>query len=107
MVPSLAEEASLNKPSGPSQADMTGTERPIRARRTTLATRAIAIATATALIGASVPPRGQAAPPIIRDAEIEQFLKEYTQPLLRTAGLPQQNIRVVIINERSFNAFVA
>jgi len=33
--------------------------------------------------------------------------RKYTQPLLRAAGLAQQNIRVVIINDRSFNAFVA
>ena len=44
--------------------------------------------------------------PVIRDAEIEQLLREYTQPILRAAGLAQQNIQVVIINERSFNAFV-
>jgi len=44
--------------------------------------------------------------PMIRDSEIEQLLREYTQPILRAAGLAQQNIRVVIINERSFNAFV-
>ena len=45
--------------------------------------------------------------PLIRDAEIEQLLREYTQPILRAAGLAQQNIRVVIINDRVFNAFVA
>ena len=45
--------------------------------------------------------------PIIRDAEIEQVLRDYTQPILRVAGLAQQNIRVVIINDRAFNAFVA
>src|SRR5229473_5446483 len=45
--------------------------------------------------------------PIIRDAEIEQLLRDYTQPILRVAGLTQQNIRVVIINDRAFNAFVA
>jgi predicted Zn-dependent protease len=45
--------------------------------------------------------------PIIRDAEIEQLLRDYTQPILRVAGLAQQNIRVVIINDRAFNAFVA
>jgi hypothetical protein len=77
---------------GPSQADMTGTETPIRARRTALATRAIAVVTASALAGASLPARAQGGPPVVRDAEIEQLLKEYTQPLLRTAGLAQQNI---------------
>ena len=46
-------------------------------------------------------------PPVIRDAEIEQLLRDYTQPILRAAGLAQQNIQVVIINDRSFNAFVA
>ena len=45
--------------------------------------------------------------PLIRDAEIEQLLREYTQPILRAAGLAQQNIQVVIINDRAFNAFVA
>ena len=86
---------------------MTGTERPIRARRTAPAARVIASLTAAALAGASVPAQAQGGPPIIRDAEIEQLLKEYTQPLLKAAGLAQQNIRVVIINDRTFNAFVA
>jgi predicted Zn-dependent protease len=44
--------------------------------------------------------------PIIRDAEIEQLLRDYTRPVLHAAGLGQRNIRVVIINDRSFNAFV-
>jgi predicted Zn-dependent protease len=65
----------------------------------------IAVVTAIALI--ALPVRAQPGPPIIRDAEIEQLLKEYTQPILRVAGLTQQNIQVVIINDRSFNAFVA
>jgi predicted Zn-dependent protease len=44
--------------------------------------------------------------PLIRDAEIEQLLRDYTRPVLHAAGLGQRNIRVVIINDRSFNAFV-
>src|SRR5215468_3159482 len=44
--------------------------------------------------------------PLIRDAEIEQLLRDYTRPILRAAGLGQRNIRVVIINNRTFNAFV-
>ena len=52
-------------------------------------------------------PRRGGGPPIVRDAEIEQLLREYTQPLLKAAGLAQQNIQVVIINSRAFNAFVA
>ena len=69
------------------------------------AARVIAVVTAFALI--AVPVRAESGPPIVRDAEIEQLLKEYTQPILRVAGLAQQNIEVVIINDRSFNAFVA
>ncbi len=46
-------------------------------------------------------------PPVIRDAEIEQLLREYSQPVLRAAGLAKQNIQIVIINSRAFNAFVA
>ena len=63
--------------------------------------------TATALVCASVPAQAQKGPPVIRDAETEQLLREYTQPILRSAGLAQQNVQVVIINDRSFNAFVA
>jgi predicted Zn-dependent protease len=44
--------------------------------------------------------------PIIRDAEIEQLLRDYAQPVLRAAGLAKQNVRVVVLSERSFNAFV-
>jgi predicted Zn-dependent protease len=90
-----------------SPADMTGSERPIRTRRTTPAARVVALATASALVGTSLPAQAQKGLPIIRDAETEQLLKEYTQPILRVAGLTQQNIQVVIINDRSFNAFVA
>jgi predicted Zn-dependent protease len=86
---------------------MIGTKRPIRARRATLATRLIAVAAASALVVATVPARAQGTPGLIRDAEIEQLLKDYTQPLLKTAGLAQQNVQPVIIGDRSFNAFVA
>lgn len=43
----------------------------------------------------------------MRDAEIEQLLREYSQPLLKSAGLAKQNVQIVIINSRAFNAFVA
>src|SRR5438309_5284816 len=46
-------------------------------------------------------------PPVIRDTEAEQLLRDYTRPILRAAGLEKQNIQIVILNERSFNAFVA
>ena len=46
-------------------------------------------------------------PPVLRDTESEQLLRDYTRPILRAAGLEKQNIQVVIINDRAFNAFVA
>lgn len=79
-----------------------------RQPRATVARRAVALATVAALAAASLPApaRAQGGPPIIRDAEIEQLLRDYTRPLLRAAGLTQQNIQVVIVNDQSFNAFV-
>lgn len=44
---------------------------------------------------------------LLRDAEIEQLLRDYTRPILRAAGLEKHNIQVVIINDGTFNAFVA
>lgn len=82
----------------------------IRAARRTPAARAVAAVTAAAIaVAAPAPASAQAragGPPIIRDAEIEQLLRDYTRPILRAAGLAQQNVRIVIINDRTFNAFV-
>jgi predicted Zn-dependent protease len=49
----------------------------------------------------------QKGPPLLRDTEIENLLRDYTRPILRVAGLEKQNISVAIINDPSFNAFVA
>ncbi|MBU6456019.1 MAG: M48 family metallopeptidase [Bradyrhizobium sp.] len=51
--------------------------------------------------------QGAKGPPVIRDTETEQLLRDYTRPILRVAGLEKQNIQVVIINDSAFNAFVA
>src|SRR6202035_5235102 len=68
-----------------------------------------AVITAVALAIVPVPAlaQQQKGPPVIRDTESEQLLREYTRPILRTAGLEKQNIQIVIINESVFNAFVA
>ena len=79
---------------------------PIKARRTRPATRAIAAGLALGLLAGSVPAHAQRSIPLIRDAEIEQLLRDYTAPVLRAAKLAKQNVRIVIINDRSFNAFV-
>ncbi|HET7382300.1 MAG TPA: M48 family metalloprotease [Pseudolabrys sp.] len=88
---------------------------PIRTRRWTPAAQAIAFLTAIAVGAAGggpalAPARAQDAAtrgmPVIRDAEIEQLLRDYAQPILHAAGLAKQNVRVVVLGDRSFNAFV-
>ena len=72
--------------------------------RLTAVTAAVALAIAPMSAALAEQEKG---PPIIRDTEAEQLLREYTRPILRTAGLEKQNIQVVILNEKGFNAFVA
>jgi predicted Zn-dependent protease len=43
---------------------------------------------------------------VVRDAEIEQLLKEYAAPVLKAAGLSNSGIEIIIVNDPSFNAFV-
>ena len=89
---------------------MTENGTPIRARRPAPAARAIALACAAALAtaGGGLTPAQAQAPklPIIRDTEIEQLLRDYATPILKAAGLAKQNVRVVVLNNRGFNAFV-
>jgi predicted Zn-dependent protease len=74
------------------------------------ATRAVALVTAAAVALGSIPARaqngGNAGIPMIRDAEIEQLLRDYYAPIQKVAGLSNQNVKVVIINDKAFNAFV-
>ncbi len=69
-----------------------------------------AVAVAAAGVGPSVQPaRAQDIPrsvPLIRDTEIEQLMREYAQPILQAAGLAKQGVKVIVINDRGFNAFV-
>jgi predicted Zn-dependent protease len=44
---------------------------------------------------------------VIRDAESERTLKEISAPIFVASGLNPDQIRIVIINEDSINAFVA
>jgi predicted Zn-dependent protease len=71
--------------------------------------RCLALLTAAALAVAPLPAAAQEnkGPRLLRDTEIEQLLRDYTRPILRAAGMEKQNIQVVIINDPSFNAFVA
>jgi predicted Zn-dependent protease len=70
-----------------------------------------ALVAAALVLGPAVPVTPlhaqQKGPNILRDTETERLLTEYTRPVLRVAGLEKQNIQVVIINDPTFNAFVA
>jgi len=83
---------------------------PSKVRPAKPASRTIALATAAAVVLAGVPVQAQtgknAGIPMIRDAEIEQLLRDYTAPIFRVAGLTQQNVQVVLIDDKAFNAFV-
>ncbi len=44
---------------------------------------------------------------VLRDAETEAFFKEISEPLVKAAGLEPKNVDIVLINDKSINAFVA
>ena len=85
---------------------MIGRDRPSKARRAWRASVAAVLACAVATTPVAAQSPAMAGLPIVRDSEIEQLMRDYTTPILRAAGLAQQNINVVLINDRAFNAFV-
>lgn len=64
--------------------------------------RIIAAVAAAALLA-----QPAAAQSILRDAETEAFLKVISEPLIAAAGLDPANVEIVLINDKSINAFVA
>lgn len=67
---------------------------------------ALALAALVALAPSAVPAQG-AKTRLVRDAETEQLMREYTAPVFRAAGINAGATRIFLINDRSFNAFVA
>jgi predicted Zn-dependent protease len=55
---------------------------------------------------AAVSPAAAQGISFIRDAEIENLLKDYSRPIFKAAGLGSQNITMRIVRHDSFNAFV-
>ncbi len=63
-----------------------------------------------ALVAAAMPAMAQApksSVSLIRDAEIEQLLRDYAVPIFKAAGINAGGTRIILINDRAFNAFVA
>lgn len=44
---------------------------------------------------------------LIRDAEIEHALRAYADPMLVSSGIPPEDVRILIVNDPTINAFVA
>ena len=79
----------------------------IALRKKSLKLTALTTAIALAVAPMAAVAQENKGPPVLRDTETEQLLREYTRPILRAAGLEKQNIQMVIINQGVFNAFVA
>ncbi|RWE26737.1 MAG: M48 family peptidase [Mesorhizobium sp.] len=82
--------------------------RPSEARSTLVGT---ARAFATLLLAAAVAISGSTnafaqGVPVVRDAEIEALVGDYARPIFRAAGLANDGIDIVLVNDQSFNAFV-
>lgn len=65
----------------------------------------VALAASVALSAA--PAAAQANLPIVRDAEIEALVADYARPIFKAAGLQKTNVQIILVNDPSFNAFVA
>ncbi|MCH2164136.1 MAG: M48 family metalloprotease [Marinovum sp.] len=62
------------------------------------------LATTLALQFAAAPAQARG---LIRDADIEHALRQLAAPVLRAAGLNSRQVRILIVNDTSLNAFVA
>lgn len=68
------------------------------------------IAVGLTLVAAAAPVMAQSqqrSVSLIRDAEIEQLLRDYAAPIFRAAGINAGGTKIILINDRAFNAFVA
>ena len=65
-----------------------------------------AAAAFTALAFAAIQAGQASAQSLIRDAETEALIAEYTGPIFKAANVTSHNIKVHLINDDSFNAFV-
>jgi len=70
--------------------------------------RALFLAGTMAVTGiAQTVPAAAQGLPLIRDAEIEELLSDYSRPIFEAAGLASQHIEMRIVRSPVFNAFVA
>ena len=68
---------------------------------------AAALLLAAAVVSASAAAAHAQNVPVVRDAEIEALVRDYARPIFKAAGLSKSGIDIILVNDRSFNAFVA
>ncbi len=73
---------------------------PARLRNLTAAAAIAATASVVAV------PNAAHAASLIRDSEIETLIRDYAHPIIRAAGLGTRGIKIHVIQDLSFNAFV-
>lgn len=44
--------------------------------------------------------------PLVRDAEAESLLRDYAKPIFKAAGIAHSEPEIILVNDKSFNAFV-
>lgn len=72
----------------------------LRALPALLASLHLSLISITPAVAQSAP-RG-----IIRDTEIENLVRDYANPIFKTAGISKGTVEIVLLGDRSFNAFV-
>jgi predicted Zn-dependent protease len=70
-------------------------------------TKAVALALAAGVALAPMAEAQKRRQVIIRDAEIEALLRDYTAPIFSAAGVTSRDSQVILVQDREFNAFVA
>jgi predicted Zn-dependent protease len=78
---------------------------PMSNKKPTIARAAICGLALVAALGAAAPASAQGLP-LIRDTEIENLLADYSKPIFRAAGLGTGRIKIRIVQNDAFNAFV-
>ncbi len=62
-------------------------------------------AAAVAVVASAACTHGANAQSVLRDVEIEEFLDDYSLPVFRAAGLPAEQIEILLIGDQRLNAF--
>ncbi|MGS4884219.1 MULTISPECIES: M48 family metalloprotease [unclassified Roseibium] len=52
------------------------------------------------------PAHAQRKLPLVRDAEVEGLLRDYAKPIFRVAGIGSSEPTIILVNDKTFNAFV-